>query len=1050
VPDENQRERRLAMLRPLLTISPQGNRGLAMLTRATTLADTQVEAADDIENISGNLISYCVREAIDSIFPKLGDPKIREVSERLVDSWRRVSAQPDADVAEAIREHIDDLSRALDAAMAGFLPRVSSFLGVLHPGISADISIPAMATLRDLNKAANAGLHGSTTHDEAVELLDNLLARLVDLVAPLAITVQQYQALIDTGDFGGLSDLLAGNSDPRIRVYIFERVRDPLLAMELDIKELLPSPSTWFAHGYVRHLADDHPAAFTQFVSRIPRDLLTGQVASRLLAIASFAGPHAAWEIDRLSRLAGSFARMELVARWLQGHVEDAPDAQWWRILTRLVGLLDTSRIARAPHGFSELIDLAMSRLPDAKLAMRSRFSAAILAALARLDVESPYTIGIYFDNRHTRALSASDIIIDTAARLVGFSQANGQQPDLSHLTVHSREALERAAIAPSIAMAPAELAGPIAKRAFEAILGRVTGDAWPGPDEHHTLEAVLPLLGPEALAALSGALGEPPPTEQVKHDIDNSAEVRAEWFRRAQWAAHLPERARPQKWVEALQASSECGVTFGPIPVSSFMAEPRAHESPLGDIDTSATSVPEFVIQLNAALARGNTDDPRFAMTLRETITAHAAAHREEWADDHVSIAQVQDLWVRRMIVASLKSETNDAPRLSWERLQHLWASFAAEARSLEAAETNSAKAPLSQLSMEILEHLRHRVAERPRAAADIDWWTLEVFPAVVSLVAWVGEDEPDIGLPALFSVRGEAVRLLVMLSSPIDEDAERGRALSHALELLASAAVSDPVWSGSLGHWARWLIHRAPDWWQRSSAALVGATSSPEIRHALLRGNFESGQLAPTLLGIDVPFLNAYASSDSEDVAYPVLAGVLWGDVPIKAIQQPTWSAIFRDDGAAEHALRFLFPEENLDDADAAGRLRMLRLVTADASRAATIWRSIDVLATSPDLSDHDLFAFAAELATANRGAPMSTYHLAERFVRSLANPDAVLVLESMCAGNLGGDRALAQYELTAVNESFQRERSTLPVELRTRVQHALFEIGFLENGS
>lgn len=162
MPDRNPRERQLAMLRPLLTISAQGSRGFAMLTKATVLADAPIGIDGDAENISGNLISYCVREAIDSKFPKLGDPKIREVSERLVSRWRRATAQPEASTTDALREHIEDLSKALEAAAAGFLPRVSRFLGVLHPGIAADISIPAMTTLRDLNKSANAGLHQLT------------------------------------------------------------------------------------------------------------------------------------------------------------------------------------------------------------------------------------------------------------------------------------------------------------------------------------------------------------------------------------------------------------------------------------------------------------------------------------------------------------------------------------------------------------------------------------------------------------------------------------------------------------------------------------------------------------------------------------------------------------------------------------------------------------------------------------------------------------------------------------------------------------------------
>lgn len=1050
MPDETERERRLAMLRPLLTLSSQGSRGLAMLSKASVLAGSQIDAVDAAENISGNLISYCVREAIDSIFPKLDDPKIREAAGRLVSRWRRLSARREAPLAEALSDQLEDLATAVDAATAGFLPRVSRFLGVLHPGIAADISIPAMTILRDLKNAANAGLHGSTTHAEAVELLDNLVARLVDLVAPLAVTVQLYQELIDEGDFRGLGDLLASNSDPRIRVYIFERVRSPLLAQHLEVEELLPSPSGWFAYGYLRYLADDHPAEFTGFVDRIPAGLLTAEVASQLLTCAAFAGSHAASEVDRLSRLAGPFTRVEFVVRWLRAHVDDIPDSTWWRILTRMVGFLDASGVSSAQHGVSELIVLAMSRLPEAIRTARSRFSVAILATLARFDTESPYLISVNLGQRRPRALSGSDVLIDAAVRLVGLSIARGEPLDLSRLTDHSIEALERAAVASSLTMASPERSGPIAKQALAAILHRITGDGWPDSDEHDTLAAILPLAGLDAVSRLDAALGDPPPTEQVHHDIDSAAEVRTDWFRLARWAAHLPEDARPQRWVAALQSSSEHGVDFGPIPRSNFMADPRAHESPLGDIDTTAMSVPEFVDRLNAALAIAETGDPRFAMTLRETVAAHTAAHRGGWADEHQVITQVRDLWVRRMIVAALKSEANDASRLNWEQLQDLWGKLIAEAGALEEAQADSARPALSQLAMEILEHLRHRVAERPPAAGDIDWWTREVLLAVLPLVAWVGEAEANIGMPALFSVRGEAVRLFVALSSPINEDSARNASVGRALDALTAASVLDAAWSRSLGHWARWLIHRSPEWWQRASSSLVSSSCPPEVKRGVLTGNFESGQLAPDLLGVDVPFLNSFSSTETDDSEYPVLAAVLWGIVPLEQIEQATWSAVFRNDGATEQALRYLFPDQTLGDAGAARRFEMLQVVAADGARAATIWRSADVLAGSPDVSDEDLFDFAAGLAVANRGIPLSTYHLSDRFVRSLTNPAAVLVLVAMCAGNLGGDRALAQYELTAVNEWFQHDGATLPLDLRTRVRHALFEIGFVENGS
>ena len=1050
VPDDSVRESQLTLLRPLLSISPQGGRGLAMLAKATALAGTS-GPVDDAENISGNIISYCLREAIDSIFPKLGDPKIREVSERLLGRWRRVSAQPDQDVTAALREDLEELTRAVEAATAGFLPRVSMFLGILHPGISADISIPAMGTLRDLNKASNAGLHGSTTHDEAVELLDQLLGRLVDLVAPLAITVQQYQGLIDTGDFSGLADLLATNSDPRIRVYLFDQVRDPLLAQELEIIELLPSPSSWIAYGYVRHLAENQPAAFSQLVDRtISQGCMNAQVASQLLTCASFAEASATTEVDRLSRLAGPNTRIELVARWLRSHIEDTPERTWWRILTRLVALLDTSKLSRSPHGFVELVELAMKRFPKTSQTSRSRFASAVLAALVRLDADMPFSMRIYFDNRFQSRLSPADHLIDTASRVLAFSTAHGQQADLSGLRDDSRKALERAVVAPSIGMATPEIASQIARQAFASVIERIADDGWPDPQEHETLEAILPLIGTSALAQVDAALGESPTTEQLHHDLDNAAEERAAWFRLAQWAAYLPEKARPLRWADALRASSEHDVTFGPIPRSSYIEEPHVHETALGDIDISSATVPEFVDKLNATLAVAEAADTQFGMHIGETVTAHATAHREAWADDHHSISQIHDLWMRRMIIAALKSEANDTPRLNWEQLQYLWSNLAAEAASLEVTGTDQAKAALSKLAGEILEHLRHRVKERPRTAADIYWWNSDVLVAVLSIAAWVADSEPDFGMPALFSLRGESVRLLVALSSPIDDNTERDAALGRALDTLATTAVSDAAFARSIGYWGRWLIHRAPEWWQRHSNLLIGAASSREAREALLTANFDSRDFALDLLGTDLEMLNSFAGAETEDAAYPALTAVLFDVVPAEAIEQATWSAIFRNDASAENALRYLFPDQTLDDQGAVRRLEMLRLIATDRARAATIWRSIDVLAVSPDMTDEDLFAFAAELATTRRGAATSTFHLAGRFVRSLTNPDAVQVLESMCSGNLGGDRAMVQYELTSVNEWFQRERSSLPADLRTRVRHALFEVGFLENAS
>lgn len=1049
MPEEVRRAEQLELLKALRSISPQGSRGLAMLAKGVQLVEELSGKDEEDADVTGSLISYCVRDAIDSIFPKLNDPKIKDAAQRLVRHWRSASARPGTDLGLALHDDFTDLKRAVDAATAGFLPRVSGLLGVLHPGLPADLGIPAMTRLRDLNNAANGGLHGSTTRDDAVALLDGVLERLVDLIAPLAVTAQQYQALIDADDFQGVASLLTANSDPRIRVYLFDRVRDPLLAQTLDIAELLPGSSLWLAYGYVRHLAEDDIASFSAFVDRVAvANRLTPEIAGQLLICASFAGPDAASEVDRLSRKAKGKVRVELVALWLRNRADAVTEASWWRILTRIVGELRLSeRQFQAPHGVDEVLELAIARMPGIAAQARSRFSVAVVAALGRLEAKSPYAVQFHFDNQHLRARTMSDLLIEAAVRVVATAQSRGESVGLTALSDRSRVVIERAAVAQAIEMATPDLGVAIAVLAFDSVIDRMNGEEWPDLIDRHILRVVVPLLGPTAVARISGALGEPPLPSALREDLDSASEVRAGWFRTAQWAAHLPEDARPASWVAALGESARHGITFGPPPPADQIAWPSDHDTPFGDVDIPGTTVAGFVALLNSTVRVGEPDDPRFAMNAHETITGHAATHREAWASDHEAIALIRDLWARLAVVRALKSEANDLPRLRWEQLQVLWSSLVAEVSGLAGSGNEAAKPAVSRLATELLEHLRHRVSERPRQASDIDWWAQEVLPAIVPMLAWIGGEEHDFGMPALFSVRGETVRLLIALSSPIDEDVARDAALGRSLDLLGDVAMADPGFARSVGHWARWLIRRDPAWWDRYVDLLIGSRSAPQTREALLKGNWDSRDVAVVLLDRDVALLNAYASQPTEDAAAPALMAVLFDVLPISAIEQSTWSAMFRDGSAAEMALRYVFPDRPIDeDVHAVRRLEMLRWVATDAYRASMIWASVDVLAASPDLDDEDLFTFTAGLAGSNRGAPRSTYHFADRLVRSLTRPDAVATLEAMCAGNLGSNRAMAQYDMGPVNAWFRGDGQRLPADLRTRVQHALFEIGFV----
>jgi hypothetical protein len=1015
-----------------------------MLAKAIELADSTENPETGPDDVQSSLVSYCVREAMDSIFPKLRDSRIYDVSTRLVAGWRNMGSQPEAGDMADLAPIVEELSAAFESAQAGFVPRVSLLLSMLNPGIAADMSVPAMARLKGLNRASNASLHGSGAQQHAAELLDGVLTNLVELVAPLAVTSNPYRELIEAGDFAGIAVRLAGSSDPRIRVYLFEEVRDARLAEELDIAELLPAGSFWLGHIYLRRLAAEQPEDFSRFVSRvIAEGRMTSQHATSLLSCACLADASTRFDVERLISLAGPSTPFDLVARWLSTHAGDIPDQSWWEIVSRLVSVLRGAGYSRAPYGLAEILNAAIENLPGVSADTRARFGSAVFEALSQLDNDSSYAIQMYFDHPR-RQISTSDLIIGVAVGVLATNNAGGEESDLTTLSESSHAALLQGAVGPSLVLASDEMRVRIAERAFASLLHRISSDEWPVPDENVSLAEVLPLLPADQTSQLDGALGDPPNGEQIRFDLAEIDTARAGWFRLATWAGHLPESFRPARWSRVLEESSRTGLNFGPIPDASYSLD-NSQGEPRFDLDATTLSVTDLVERLNAIDITSGVVSSRQWASLHDVIEAHIALHRSAWAEEHPEIARIRNLPLRRAVLSQLRSGGSDLPRLSWAQLQQLWVGVTSESETLQTSGSEDAKAAVAELAREVIDGLRLSLKDRPRSAADVDWWIEDIHPAVVALASKVGESESDAGLPALYSVRGASVRLLVGLSSPRTDDAQRDQALRIALDLVAEAAKSDRVYASSVGYWARWLIARAPEWWEAQSDHLVGKSSARFIRSAMLKSNFASGNFESSLLGVDVNILNSFGAGASHDAAFPILTAVLADIVPVAAIREETWAAIFKDASSTENALRYLFLEPLEEDGAAIRRLGLLRRLSADRSRASQIWRSLDTVARSADISDADFFAFGAELAESNRGKPMSMTGLVDRFTRSLANPDAGVVLEAMLSGNLNESRAMTQYDLAPLNAVFNAERTSIPAELRNRIHTSLFEVGF-----
>lgn len=1053
---EDPRFARLDALSSMESISPDGARGLAMLRQASVLAAAVDGLLDDPLSNPGNLIGFCIREALESIFPPVQETQIRDAASQVLNQWRRLQSQSDDDQISGLRGTLEVLDQTLENASRGFMPRVSKLLGGLYPDISSDISLPAMKQFRQIREDANRAVHGSIDRAEAVSLLDNLVDRLIELAGPLTATATDYQLLVDAGNFSELAKRLSLNSDPRVRVFLFDTAHDPRLADSVDLSELLPADGLWLSFGFLRHLANSELGTFAKVVDRAKQaNLLTPGIAGQLLICACLAGSEAAVQVDRLARIAGAVGPLDYVVQWLRSTIGKSDDIAWWSTLAYAIRRSGKAAGQTQYYGLSEVIKMAIESFEGADATRQSMVTKAAYQALADLDHEMPYTVQFFFDNQPRDLQTSSDALIDGCVRLLSFRLARGETliEDLSRgISRESMAVVERAAVARAMSAAEPGVVGGLSERALSELVARIDSGQWPGAFEALHTEEIVNALGADVCAArLAEALGDAPDAQQVSADLAKISETRAEWFRRANWAGHLPEALTPDSWSIVLEVSAEAGTTFGPEAARpSFFTTPTTPESVLKRVDLDSLEVSDFVFIINGELSTREPSDMHLAVSIQNLVVAHVAEHRSQWKRDFAAILDIQEPWIQKAVIAAM-NDGGEAMPLSWEELQELWRVTASRAdtttEGLQVVRTVAEQHAVGGLVRELLEQLRDRGASRPRTGADIGWWLYHALPETLMLLQLIGSSELDTGFPVLFSIRGQLVRLLIEMSSPLVTNTEHAEALDTALNELVNIALADQQIAACLGNWASWLIRRSPRWWAQNVDTLVGSAASSEKRRAILNANFRSGDFAPALLSLDLKFLNLFASSTERDAAHPVLWAVLYEIVRIDQIHDTTWSAMFRDASAADTCLRYLFPTDVVEvDVTAARRLRMLAKVCEKKARAATVWRALDILARNTDVSDDDFFDVAAGLAVTNRGVPMLTQHLVERVIRTLPSEQTVKVLESICSGNLGTSRAMAQYDLEGINVWFLQNRGSIPAEQGTRILNALFELGLI----
>jgi hypothetical protein len=298
---------------------------------------------------AGNLIAYCVREALMSMLDMAGRPE-----RRTTNAATRVIR-----VAEAVRREPAALGSLLDAvqelaaAIEGpgpHIARLEALIGSLarRPAVRAEADL--LQRYAELIDDLNA-LHADVSLDRASELYSRALATLALLFGPMTARLDQVEPLTAIAEPTpeDVAQLASLAGDPRTIGYFFSRLEAPGWLQALADHPLLqpPAEGPWFAYGYVSKLAQSHPAAVVRWLGSRPRgrDLADHQ-AYLLISIArsvemptADAVLHIATGrtgdpgvLHQLGAYLGALAEEELISEPVIGLLKRALDGAAWGI----------------------------------------------------------------------------------------------------------------------------------------------------------------------------------------------------------------------------------------------------------------------------------------------------------------------------------------------------------------------------------------------------------------------------------------------------------------------------------------------------------------------------------------------------------------------------------------------------------------------------------------------------------------------------------------------------------------------------------------------
>lgn len=869
-------ERLGELLEELRRLGPGGVRAAEMLAAA----GEQVERPG---TRAGNLIAYCIREALMSLLD-MGGKSERRVSNAAA---RVVEVADQLRRERASQEPLLDAVQQLAAAIEGPGPHISrlqKLIGSLarRPAVRAEADL--LDSYVELIGEVNA-LHADVAVETAVELYSRALTTLVRLFGPMGARLEEIDPLTSIAEptCEDVARLASLAGDPRTLGYFFSRLEGPAWLRALADHPLLqpPDQGPWFAYGYVVKLAQSHPDEVGRWLgSRPGGQQLADHQAYLLIAIArSVAGPVADAVLHLATGRTDGPGVLHQIAGYLAGlsveeHVSDA-----------VIGLVKRAHDGVTRDGAptdDTYLSAGILRVAVSSAGRgRARRWLGILAAKLGAACERY--------QREVRLLQAIDgLTLNPEAPVL--DQLVVAVRDVARLAV--REGVPTTERVERLGRLPAPLAGRmIAAHLVETVDADATvaltlltdevADHDPMPEPLALLRELTARELPELDQRMLRALGDPPNSEEVA-GLDDGADLPRTWTRAYGWLIVMPIAVR-----EAWSAANECVERrWGPAspngllwpnpsvmtvpPRTVFESDELAALEPLQAAQRIAAWEPggefagatrydagrelqelvnndsqRWLAQAQAPILEA-LSDPMYAELYLSTLTDHADQLREH-------LPEILDA----IELAENKLTTQSACELE----ESSWAKVVSAGIDL-IGKLAAAGAPLgsdTDRGWELIERAARRRKEQPAfdVQADVKPFQHAIYrPSMRALeAAFVYAHTTTDG-------DTEPLRLLALLEEVLDLQPPDGL---HARAII--------------GRNLAWLTQRAPEWARSRWSLLVGADAPAGLDRHIFDQYLEWGAPAAALLTEHRNLYQAALDHVPEHARRHLLHAMIWG---------------------------------------------------------------------------------------------------------------------------------------------------------------------------